>query len=150
MVEVASLRIPWERIKVVEMEKEMSGFEKGLIIPARTIIETARILQEGKKTDLEMGMVGEGNQMLLNYDGVQISSRILEGNFPDVEKIIPGAVKIEALVDKEELLRAVKAVGIFARDSANVITIKIDEANNTKIKVIPSAIGKNLTKEGKA
>ena len=129
--------------KVVELEKEMSGFEKGLIIPARTIIETARILQEGKKTDLEMGMVGEGNQMLLNYDGVQISSRILEGNFPDVEKIIPAAVKIEALVDKEELLRAVKAVGIFARDSANVIKIKIDEGKMV-LSASSSATGDSL------
>ncbi len=112
--------------KIITAEEGSKNFEKGLILPSRTVVEMARIVSEGKKDDVELGMAGESNQVVLSYEGIYLSSRILEGNFPDVDKIIPKTEKTEIVLDKEELMRAVKAVSIFARDSANVVRFKIE------------------------
>jgi DNA polymerase III subunit beta len=112
--------------KTITTEAEIKGLEKGLILPARTIMEISRVVAEGKKEDVEVEIAGDSNQVIMGYEGIYLASRVLEGNFPDVEKIIPADGKTEIAVDKEDLVRAVKAVGIFARDSANVIKFKIE------------------------
>jgi DNA polymerase-3 subunit beta len=106
---------------------EMKGLEKGLIVPSRTITEMAKIVSEGKKEEVVLGIASESNQIVMEYDSVEMMSRILEGNFPDVNKIIPTDFKTELTADKEDLLRAVKAAGIFAKDSANVVRFKIQD-----------------------
>jgi DNA polymerase-3 subunit beta len=112
--------------KIMTTDTEIKGLEKGLILPARTIMEISRIVAEGKKDEVEVGLAEDSNQIIMGYDGIFLTSRVLEGNFPDVEKIIPTEGKTEIIMDREELVRAVKAVGIFARDSANVIKFKIE------------------------
>lgn len=112
--------------KQVSIEED-KDFEKGLIMPARTLVELARIVGEGRKEEVAMEMVPENNQIIFEYDNTQLISRILEGNFPEVEKIIPSEFNTEVLVDKEELVRGVKAVSIFARDNSNIVRFRINE-----------------------
>jgi DNA polymerase-3 subunit beta len=107
----------------------MGGEEKGLIVPARTIMEMARVATEGKKEEMVMGILPETNQIIMEYDEIELMSRVLEGNFPDVEKIIPKEEKCEMVVEREEMLRAIRAAGIFARESANVVRFKIQDSS---------------------
>jgi DNA polymerase-3 subunit beta len=65
------------------------------------------------------------NQVVFGLGGTILASRILEGEFPDFERIIPKESKIKVSLDKEELLRAVKLASVFARDSANVINFTV-------------------------
>jgi len=112
--------------KSLDVDAELKGLEKGLILPARTIMEIARVVAEGKNEEVEVGMAEDSNQIIIGYEGIYLTSRVLEGNFPDVDKIIPSGGKTEILIEREELTRAVKAVGIFARDSSNVIRFGIE------------------------
>ncbi len=113
--------------KVIVTEGKSEGWEKTIILPARTILEMAKIITEGKKEEAEMIILKESNQVIFEYNDIVLTSRILEGNYPEVEKIIPTDSKIEIIVDRQNWLRAVKAVGVFARESANVIKIKISD-----------------------
>lgn len=106
--------------EVIEVDGELAN----LIIPARTVVELSKILSEGKKEEVEMQVVGGSNQLVFLYDRYQLISRVLEGNFPDVEKIIPSEFKSEIIIDREELLRAVRAMSIFAREANNIIKFK--------------------------
>jgi len=56
---------------------------------------------------------------------IVLSTRILEGKFPDYEKIIPKSSLVSLRTDKEEFLRAVKLASVFARDSANIVKIQL-------------------------
>jgi DNA polymerase-3 subunit beta len=56
---------------------------------------------------------------------VILSSRLLEGEYPDFEKIIPKSTSITVRLDKEEFLRAVKLASIFAREAANIVKLKL-------------------------
>jgi DNA polymerase-3 subunit beta len=113
--------------KVVEGLK-VDELDKGLIIPARTTLEMVRVLNEGKKQEVIIRMLTDTNQVVMEYDGIELMSRVLEGNFPDVDKIIPQGFGTSLTVDRSELLRAVKAAGIFARESSNVIIFSLTDS----------------------
>ncbi len=113
------------------------------------IILPKLILSEIQRTD-------EGDEILINVrekekqavfgiGNVILSSRLLEGEYPDFEKILPKSSSIKVLLDKEELLRAVKLASIFARDAANIVKIKL-EGNSVKVFAESSASGSQETR----
>jgi DNA polymerase-3 subunit beta len=77
-------------------------------------------------------------------DDVEISSRLIEGEFPPFRQIIPNTYKLKIAVDKSSLVVAVKRAGLFARDLANVIKIEI-ESGKLKVMSENTQVGKNVT-----
>ena len=52
-------------------------------------------------------------------------SRLIEGDFPPFEKVIPSESKTKITVDREELLQKVRLVSVFARDYSNIIICEV-------------------------
>ena len=101
-----------------------------LLLPARTLMEVARIISEEKGEELStvrLGFTKEQNQVVFVFPELELFSRVIEGEFPAYEKIIPQGFSTKITLDKESFSRAVKLVSIFARDSANIIRLKIDQ-----------------------
>ena len=57
----------------------------------------------------------------------ELYTRLIEGDYPQFEKVIPSEKKTTITIDKEEFLRKVKLTSIFARDFSNVIILKTDK-----------------------
>ena len=93
-----------------------------LILPSHTIQDLARVVEDG---DVSMYLMVQNNQVIFDTGKTQIISRILEGNFPDVDKIIPKEFRTQVIVDRSELLRAVRAASIFARESNNIVKFSV-------------------------
>ncbi len=88
-----------------------------IIVPARTVMELARILEKGKdKVTLDFS----GSQVLFVYKNVELASRLIEGAFPEYNQIIPKKHLTQVSVKTEELITAVKRVNLFTKDSHNV------------------------------
>ena len=119
--------------KVIEVSgKGWEDVAEGLILPARTITEVARLIGEGSGSgELIMEMLTDSNQVIFGLEKIEAVSRILEGNFPDVKKIIPTEWKTRLTVDREELVRAIRAAAVFAREANNIIKLKIQDARIT-------------------
>ena len=114
-----------------------------LILPARTILELARIMSESGDVDfVEMVAIPENNQVIFKCDGIEIVSRVLEGNFPDIDKIIPNQFKTEVIVDRLELERVLRQAGIFARENSNIVKF-IVHASSFIVKAQASQLGEN-------
>ena len=62
------------------LNAQSSMLKDNLILPARTILELARVV--GDAGEVTMENVKENNQTIFSCDGVQLISRVLEGNFP--------------------------------------------------------------------
>jgi len=113
------------------------------IIPARSLEEIIRILAMGEKEEeFKVGFTKKNNQVIFSFNGIEITTRIIEGTFPDFEKIIPkeGNSKIE--IDKESLEKAVRTTSIFARESANIIKLEI-KSGKLKISANAPQVGDN-------
>lgn len=104
-----------------------------LIIPAKTLIEVTRIIAESEEIkEVILSLAENQSQVVFSFPQVELASRLIEGEFPNFEKIIPEKFEISASFDREELLRAVKIASVFAREQANIV--KLIFADN-KIKV---------------
>jgi len=109
--------------KKVIPHKDLQTEKKFVVIPKGVLGEISRGIFE--TDDIVFDLEENEKQILFGLEGTVLTSRLLEGDYPDFEKIIPKESRIKVFLDKEELLRAVKLASIFARESANVIKIKI-------------------------
>ncbi len=91
------------------------------IIPSRTLMELERILTSEEDGELEI--IFSKHQILFYFDGIRIVSRLIEGQFPNYQQIIPKSFQSTVEVDRQDLIRTVKRVGIFARENNNNIKL---------------------------
>ncbi len=132
------------------LNAQSSMLKDNLILPARTILELARVV--GDAGEVTMENVKENNQTIFSCDGVQLISRVLEGNFPEVDKIIPQSFKTEIGVDREELRSSLRVAGIFARENSNIVKF-IVHGSRFIVKAQAGQVGENesemeIEKEG--
>lgn len=95
-----------------------------VIVPARALLELARIIPEDDDL-VEVAITDNRTQILFQVPSVSLVSQLIEGNFPDFEKIIPGAHSTRAVVNAKAMLNAVRIASFFARDAANVVRLSL-------------------------
>ncbi len=88
----------------------------------------AEILQ-GIKAEKTIGFTTSDKEKIVRFDVGENSyfSRVLEGDFPPFEKVIPAEKKQTIVTDREELLRNVKIASLFAREQSNIIILKAEK-----------------------
>jgi DNA polymerase-3 subunit beta len=97
------------------------------IVPARCMNELLRLLTDAEgdvqvtlsDTQVRFALPGE--------DDVQIVSRLIEGQFPNYQRVIPQAYQKRLRVPVAPLLRAVRRASIVARESAHRIVLRTEE-----------------------
>lgn len=110
-----------------EIIKEFKkGVKNSIIIPAKTIQELVRILDE--KTS-EVKIILGNSQVLFDLGNVQIISRLIEGEYPNYNQIIPTSFTTEAVLKREEILQSVKIASFFS-SKVNDVKFKISPAKN--------------------
>ena len=97
-------RIAVRKLPVLDTVADVS-----VVIPARALNELARILAD---TDdpVEVLLAQARNQVLFRLDGVDLVSRLIDGQFPNYQQVIPKEFKQRIQVDTEGLLHAVRRV----------------------------------------
>lgn len=135
LVATDSYRLAEKNIKVSKKPSE----DVYCIVPARTMIELSKIITKAAAKDLRVNV--SKNQILFSIDGVELMSRLIDGKFPDYEKIIPGDEKTKITVSVEDLSLTLKRVSLFARENNN--SVKISVTNDGKM-----AISSDETKVG--
>lgn len=117
LVATDGFRLSQKKLKVGKGHEE-----KRLIIPKNVLSELIRI---GSGEKVEFSYKKSENQVIFGVNNIVLSSRVIEGEFPDFERIIPKEGKIRIVLDKEEFLRSVKVASVFARDAANVVKLAV-------------------------
>jgi DNA polymerase-3 subunit beta len=120
------------------------GLGDGFAIPARALSEVFRLLTEEKNDAVDLYFSKDQNQMIFALENAQITTRLIEGEYPPFERIIPAGFTTRVIFDKIGLQRAVKFASVYAKESANILKISV-----TRDKVIISAnspqVGDNKT-----
>lgn len=93
------------------------------VVPKGVLSEISRGIFE--EDEILFDLQEKEKQITFGIGDTVLTSRLLEGEYPDFEKIIPKESSLKVFLDKEEFLRAVKLASVFARESANVIKLKI-------------------------
>lgn len=86
------------------------------IAPARTLTELSRIA--AGVDDETIAILPTENQMSFEVGGITLISRLIDGQFPNYKQVIPETFDYEVAVDRDELLEAVRRVGLLAQKNA--------------------------------
>ena len=139
-----SYRLTEKKLKLLEKPKN----NKDVIIPVRTLQEISRILGLFKDDGVNEGDNIEiyltDNQIMFSYNGIELISRLIEGQYPDYTQIIPTSFKTEVIVDLNSLIKAVKTSSLFTK--SGVYDIKLDfEDNQITITSSSAQTGENIS-----
>lgn len=105
----------------LNLPKDKQQFKS--LIPRRTFEEVLKILSEEEVEQVNIATSQDQNQAVFNLGETIVSSRLIEGQFPAWEKIIPQKIVTRAVVAKDELWQAIKLAAIFAKNEANIVTL---------------------------
>lgn len=130
-----SFRLAEKKIKI----KKIPHF-KYILIPQKNAVEIIRVF-DGNSEDASISL-GE-NQFAIEGGGIYLTSRIIDGVFPDYHQIVPKESTSKAVVLKQDLLASLKTALIFS-DSFNQLKINISKPSKTfTIESRNSTVGEN-------
>jgi DNA polymerase-3 subunit beta len=99
------------RLSVKETPTEGAVPELEAIVPARALGELARIAQGADQ--LELGV--HENQVVFGVDGIWLTTRRIDGQFPNYRQLIPEAFEHEVAIERDEILDVVRRIAVMAQ-----------------------------------
>lgn len=111
-----SFRLAEKKIKT----KKIPNF-KQILIPQKNAVEIIKIFDHA---DEELSLSIEEHQMAIRSGGSYVTSRIVDGNFPDYRQIIPKDSSATVTVLKQDLINSLKTSMIFS-DSFNQLSLRV-------------------------
>jgi len=110
--------------RLAKIEKKIDTPVKkdiAVIIPTKAIHEISRNLQE----DGEVSIIAGANQVLFDIDGVLIATRIIEGEFPNYNQVIPDPAKNRIKMNTQELLASIRRANLLATPDFQAIKFEV-------------------------
>ncbi|NBO40588.1 MAG: DNA polymerase III subunit beta [Betaproteobacteria bacterium] len=94
-----------------------------VILPRKTVLELLRLLSD-KDGDIEMQFAS--NQARFRFDGKEFVTKLVEGKFPDYNRVIPKSHKNSITVGKASLLTMLQRTAILTSDKFKGVRINLD------------------------
>ncbi len=109
------------RLSLLKLKKEIDL--PSAIIPSGFLAELISFLKN--KDEISLQYSPREKIMYFSVDENDLYTRIIEGEYPPFEKVIPIEKKTTIETDREELLKNIKLISIFARDISNIVIFNI-------------------------
>ena len=115
------------RLSLVEREIGPLGLAKGVIIPRKGLTELRRLLEDSGEDTVSMGF--SDNMAFVWRGEVEMSIRLIDGEFPDYDRVIPGDSASEASVSRNSIFPAVRRVALLATDRYRGVRVEFSSGN---------------------
>lgn len=123
--------------KINAIDNEVSA-----IIPSTTLQDVLKIIQDSNSK--EVTLLFDESQFGVTVDESHLVSRLVDGQYPEYQQLIPENSDVRFEVPRADLLTAAKLAGLFARESGGSITLKASESDNSvTISSVASQVGDN-------
>lgn len=121
--------------RLAEAKRELlqpSSQKTKVILPLRATQELRRALEGEKQVALTFGE----NQFVAETPATHLTSRLIDGTYPDYLQIIPKTTLVQAVVNRVDLLRAVRGGGVFTQGETQSVCL---EAVSSVLRVTATA-----------
>ena len=113
-------RLSLKDVKLPRLIKLKPGQDQlTFLIPARSLSEVVKLAKNTK--EITFGLTTDHHQLIFVFDDIELITRLIEGEFPDYQKIIPDSYATKIVLDKDEFSQNIKIASVFARESVNVV-----------------------------
>ncbi len=115
------------RLSLCEMKESL--VDVPTLVPADFLQEVLRQVKEEKS--IQVTISKEQHMLKVVSADATYHTRLIEGDFPPYEKVIPSSVITTVTCNADELQRATKLVSVFARESSNIVLFTISPTGLT-------------------
>lgn len=105
--------------------EEMSALEEDaqVLVPAKALAEVQRLVGQTKEDSEEViGFRHSDLDAVFELDRVRITTRLVRGQFPDVQRLVPDSFAYRLKVAREDFAAALRRVRLLVRDSKDITT----------------------------
>lgn len=122
--------------EVISLSEEQEPFS--LLLPLATAQEIVRLFSDQAEIVIEP----QETYVDIQGDGVNLSSRLIDGKYPEYQQIIPQSFKTEVIVDRTAFMRALKTLSVFLpRESRRVAISVLPESGTINLSVAGGEAG---------
>lgn len=115
------------RLATLHADDVIEGLEQDILIPVKAMSEVFRMVSQTKAESVEFRFSQELKQVLFIIDGVEIYIRLIEGEYPPYQKIIPPEFSTVVTLDWPEFATQVKRAFLFSRDNSSIVRLELVE-----------------------
>jgi DNA polymerase-3 subunit beta len=122
---LALITVPRDtKVKAAGKDKEKPADEVRVILPRKTLMELGRLLAEG---DGDIQYERGENHLFFEIGGRLLISRMIDGQFPAFERVIPKGNDKRIDFDRDRLTSAVKRVALLSNERSRAVKFQIDK-----------------------
>lgn len=125
------------RLSLITRSVEGTAPEKGVVIPRKAIVELRKVI-EGDEDTVELSF--DAGMAHVQRGSVQMSMRLVEGEFPDYRQVVPSKSEKIATVYVATLLAALRRVAVVSSERTRGVKFQVD-ANKVEISSINPDVG---------
>ncbi len=119
---LALITVPRDKAEGQAAEKEKE--EERVILPRKTLLELSRLLGEG---DGDIQYEHGENHLFFDIGGRLLISRMIDGQFPAFERVIPKSNDKRVEFDRDRLTSAVRRVALLSNERSRAVKFQIDK-----------------------
>jgi DNA polymerase III subunit beta len=105
---------------------EGAGNIPGVIVPRKTVMEIRKLIDEAADR-IEVGL--SETKVRFGFDAVTVTSKLIDGTFPDYERVIPTGNDKVLEVDSKVFASAVDRVATISTEKSRAVKLSIDRGN---------------------
>lgn len=121
-----SYRLAEKKIPVAQ-----GGESVNCIVPARTVYEIIRLIGVAKGEEEQVRLWVSSTQIGVRYNNFEMTSRLVDGRYPDYAQIIPQTFRSSATIPSDVFVNKVKSASLFTVSGVNAVAITLDAAAKT-------------------
>lgn len=110
--------------------------ELKVVVPAKALAELGRIVG-----DEEVSIRTAENQVQFETESVRLVSRLLEGEFPNYQQIIPDKLETKAVLPREDFMNKVRIASLFSQDAGLGVRLSFTAPGKVELAAETAQVG---------
>ena len=114
--------------RLAMVDRELPGdfkLKAGVIIPRKGLFELKRLLDEAPEAEMQLGFAE--NSALFKKPGLSMVMRLIDGQFPDYQRVIPKESDRQLLINRGRFHDALKRIALLSSDKSNAVKLSLSE-----------------------
>jgi DNA polymerase-3 subunit beta len=117
------------RLALAQATLDVEIPKQEVILPRKTVLELQRLLKDEGKDDKDAGMIEmrfAGNQAKFSFSGMEFVTKLVEGKFPDYNRVIPKNHKNIVTLGRAPLLASLQRAAILTSEKFKGVRVNIE------------------------
>ncbi len=114
------------RLSLINSAVEGLPEEKNVIVSKKVLGEIEKML--GTEGECQLGVTE--NQIFFRFDNISIISRLIDGEFPDYQQVVPSSTEMEVSFNSQEMMTAVRRISVMVTENFKKLTMTMNKKNS--------------------